>query len=76
MSEGGGEPDGVITVKEFKEVLNKFHARLSDEEVAMLLSELDEDDSGTIDKEEFKGLLERYADEDLIAPEHHDHRGH
>jgi len=57
--EGG---DGVITVQEFRDGLNRFNAGLSDEEVAMLLQELDEDGSGTIEKKEFKEMLEKYAE--------------
>ena len=33
-------------------------------QVAMLLAELDEDCSGTIDKKEFKEMLEKYATEE------------
>mmetsp|Transcript_64824 Transcript_64824/g.146248 ORF Transcript_64824/g.146248 Transcript_64824/m.146248 type:complete len:99 (+) Transcript_64824:262-558(+) len=68
-SNGGGNGgrtapggDGVITVQEFKVGLNHFKAGLTDEEVAMLLAELDEDQSGTIDKHEFTEMLEKYAE--------------
>ena len=61
---GSHDGDGVITVQEFKDGLNRFNAGLSDEEVAMLLQELDEDCSGTIDKKEFTEMLEKYADAD------------
>mmetsp|Transcript_13489 Transcript_13489/g.17475 ORF Transcript_13489/g.17475 Transcript_13489/m.17475 type:complete len:662 (+) Transcript_13489:20-2005(+) len=58
----GNKGDGVITVEEFKEGLDKFGAGLTDEEVANLLQELDDDHDGTIDKKEFSDMLEKYAE--------------
>ena len=56
--------DGLISVSEFRDGLNRFQAGLNDEEVATLVSELDSDQSGTIDKEEFTSLLLKYAREE------------
>ena len=54
--------DGQLTIQEFKDMLEHAKSGLTDEEIASMIKELDEDESGTIDKEEFRELLERYED--------------
>lgn len=54
--------DGVITITQFKDGLDRFGANLTFDEVGDLIRELDEDNDGRINKEEFEKLLVRYEE--------------
>ena len=62
---------GAIDVKELKQVMQNLGMNPTDEEVARMMAEADEDDSGEIDFREFailmgKKLAENEQDEELV----------
>jgi Ca2+-binding EF-hand superfamily protein len=53
--------DGFMTQDEFALKMNQFGIKLSDEELALLMRELDEDGTGRIEEDDFKAMLERHT---------------
>jgi len=51
---------GTIDLKELKAAVEKFGLELSDEAIGSMMSEADSDENGSIDMDEFHGLMEMH----------------
>ena len=52
--------DGYMTQAEFSAKMTSFGINLSEEELALLMRELDEDGTGRIEESDFRSLLEHH----------------
>lgn len=64
--------DGFMTQDEFAAKMSAFGIKLTEEELALLMRELDEDGTGRIDENDFRLMLERHDfDDDSSSHAHH-----
>jgi len=65
--------DGFMTQDEFAQKMSSFGIKLTEEELALLMRELDEDGTGRIDENDFRLMLERHDFESTDSMSHAHH---
>ncbi|CAK9143770.1 unnamed protein product [Ilex paraguariensis] len=63
------DSDGLITMEELEVVIQSLHEHPTKEEIQEMINEVDPDGNGTIDFEDFLGIMARKMKQDNVAEE-------